>query len=182
MNYAPAARAVRPASEKQRSFVQSLLGDIEPSADAAARRFAEIEADGTFESVRATSRLIDSLLADARAVRAAKRARPQGQAQDTMPEPGYYAVDYQDVLRFYRVAEGKGRWDGRRFLNRYRSDYQDRVGRAEREASVEAILADPDAAAMRFARETVRCFLCGRRLTDAVSRARGTGPDCAGLR
>jgi hypothetical protein len=95
------------------------------------------------------------------------------------PEPGYYAVEYAGVLRFYAVREGKGKWEGRTFLNRYRSDYQDRVYRAEQEAVYGAILADPQAARMRFAVETTHCYMCGRRLTDAVSRARGIGPDCA---
>jgi hypothetical protein len=98
----------------------------------------------------------------------------------TVPEPGYYAVEYADVLRFSAVREGKGKWEGRTFLNRFRSDFQDRVYRAEQEAVYEAILADPDAARMRFATETAHCYRCGRRLTDALSRELGIGPDCRG--
>ncbi len=78
------------------------------------------------------------------------------------------------------MVEGKGKWSGRVFINRFRSDDLGRVGRAEALAAKAAIAADPEAAAMRFAKETVRCFSCGRRLTDAESRARGQGPDCAG--
>lgn len=41
-----------------------------------------------------------------------------------------------------------------------------------------AIAADPAAAQRRFAGEVVRCWICGRRLTDPASRQRGLGPDC----
>lgn len=41
-----------------------------------------------------------------------------------------------------------------------------------------AIAADPAAAQRRYAAEVVGCWICGRRLTDPVSRDRGIGPDC----
>jgi hypothetical protein len=41
-----------------------------------------------------------------------------------------------------------------------------------------AIEADPDGAAARFAKAVVRCGVCGRLLTDPLSRELGRGPDC----
>lgn len=41
-----------------------------------------------------------------------------------------------------------------------------------------AILADPAAAATRFAEHHRRCFYCGKPLTDERSMAYGVGPDC----
>jgi len=65
---------------------------------------------------------------DACEPRAARPARPV----ETMPDAGYYAVEWDGALRFYAVREGKGKWDGRRFLNRFRSDYMDRPSARER--------------------------------------------------
>jgi hypothetical protein len=42
----------------------------------------------------------------------------------------------------------------------------------------EAIEADPDAAAALFAKVKVRCNVCGRHLSDVLSREIGKGPDC----
>ena len=97
------------------------------------------------------------------------------------PDPGYYALGYLGVLRFYRVVEGSGKWDGRVFLNRFRSDDETRVGAAERVHAFRTICDDPEAARALFAAETVRCHRCGRLLTDDVSRERGMGPDCAAM-
>lgn len=42
----------------------------------------------------------------------------------------------------------------------------------------DAITADPDAAGALYANVAVRCRNCGRKLTDATSKATGWGPDC----
>ena len=97
------------------------------------------------------------------------------------PDPGYYALGYLGVLRFYRVVEGSGKWEGRVFINRFRSDDETRVGAAERAHAFRIIGEDPDAARALFVSETVRCFRCGRLLTDEISRERGMGPDCAAM-
>ena len=96
----------------------------------------------------------------------------------SVPEPGYYAVPWRGVLRFYCVREGTGQWSGRRFLNRFRSDDLDRPTRQEVVDVYAAILANPAEAQKRFADETVCCYVCGRRLTDAESRELGIGPVC----
>jgi hypothetical protein len=163
---------IRPITEKQAALIVSLC-DTLYGTDGPAKA-ASLIADSP--TVSLASGTIDALIA-------LRKARPASAAPtvvEVMPEPGYYAVPVEGVLKFFTVREGTGRWEGRRFLNRYRSDYLDRPGAAERKAAVAAILADPHDAALTFARETVRCFTCGRRLTDAVSRAAGQGPDCRG--
>lgn len=98
------------------------------------------------------------------------------------PEPGYYAVFYDHTLRFYRVKEGKGYYTGRKFLDRFKSDELRAINYAERVAVLDLINANPLEAQMRFSVELTRCHLCGRMLTDEISRLRGIGPDCAGRR
>ena len=168
------AYAPRAATTKQVDFARTLITELE--GDNAEEFFqAHVEA-GTFDAMGLTSGLIDALLAR-------KRALPRAAApQPEMPAPGYYCADYEGVLRFYRVAEGKGRWEGRTFINRYKSDELGRVFRPAHAARIPAILADPLAAAKRFAQETTHCYVCGRRLTDAHSRELGIGPDCRGRR
>lgn len=45
---------------------------------------------------------------------------------------------------------------------------------------VQAITADLSHARWLFARQTVRCHVCGRRLTTKKSRDEGIGPECRG--
>ena len=166
---APHGRVARPANAKQINFIRDLLGEVGDNVEE--QMLAHREA-GTFDDSAVASRVIDALKARAKAARFAKGAGAG------VPEPGYYAVEYGDVLRFYRVVEGKGRWEGRRFLNRFRSDLQDRVFFAEQKAVFAAILAEPEGARKRFAEELTRCWMCGRMLTDAESRRLGVGPEC----
>lgn len=106
-------------------------------------------------------------------------AAPAAPAAPAVPE-GCYALDYLGVLRFYRVKAGKGRWEGRTFVNRFMSDDETRVSRKESDAAL-AFLSVPEnlqTARETFSRETVRCYACGHRLTDALSRSLFIGPDC----
>ena len=93
---------------------------------------------------------------------------------------GHYAVEYLGVLRFYAVVQGKGRWEGRTFVNRYHSDDQIAVTRTEALAVRELVAADVEAAGQRFAAELTRCRRCARMLTDLQTAKRngGWGPEC----
>jgi hypothetical protein len=165
----------RPASEKQIALVDKLAHEI--YGERADKYLADPDVEAILADMEATSLLITGLLAVTKAARGDKARK----ADTELPEPGYYALDYAGALRFYRVVAGEGKHAGRTFLNRFRSDHQDRVFRPE-QASFAAAVADEAAAQearMRFATEQVRCYRCGRRLTDAESRARGLGPDCA---
>lgn len=50
---------------------------------------------------------------------------------------------------------------------------------ARLEAAVRVLVGDPKAAALRYAQESGRCYLCGRTLTTPESIAAGLGPICA---
>ena len=152
------------ATEAQVRFITSLRTERGLEAGSEVARLTKREASAEIERLKAMPR-------------PRKAYAPEPDA----PAPGYYAAEYKGVLRFYRVVAGKGKWEGRTFLNRFRSDLEDRVFAAERAAAYAEINADPVAAAMRFARETVHCYRCGRRLTDEESRARGMGKDCAAM-
>jgi len=162
-----APRTTRPATERQRAFIASLVADRDVPAG------VDVSAVETLTS-REASNLISTLQSYPR-----KRANADRDLHaPATPPAGHYAVEYGDVLRFYVVKPGKGRWEGRTFLNRFRSDYMDRVGRDETAAVYAAINSDVEAARKRFSDETVCCYACGRRLTDAESRALGIGPEC----
>lgn len=155
------------ATEKQIAFIVRLRAE---------RALPEIEAEElSVMTKKAASGEIDRLL----------KIKPAGvaaRAEEVSVEPGYYAVEYLGVLRFYRAKEGTGRWAGRVFIARYKSDYLDRTDRAEQNAARVAIAENPDKARMRFAEEIGRCWACGRTLTDAESRRLGIGPECRKVR
>ncbi len=166
-------RYPHPISERQKSFITALCAELGRPGDAEAFFV-------TSPSSAQASDLISRLLAEKKALpRPVAAAVPAAPALP-MPSPGYYAVHYGDRLNFYRVADGKGRWAGRRFLNRYRSEYLARIPGDERAAVTREILADEGKAALRFAQELTRCYCCGRMLTDETSRLRGIGPECYG--
>ena len=99
----------------------------------------------------------------------------------TLIPDGYYAVNWNGTLRFYRLRTSPdGRWEGRQWCNRFRSDHADRVGPAEETAVRAAILGATEQAAAAFSAKIGVCYICGRTLTDATSRAYGIGPVCRG--
>jgi hypothetical protein len=92
---------------------------------------------------------------------------------------GCYAVERAGTLYFYRVVtKSEGRWAGRQFVNRFKSDDLLPITRRESEEARALILADVEAARATFARELTRCYQCGKMLTDDLSRALGIGPVC----
>lgn len=95
---------------------------------------------------------------------------------------GYYAIEVDGVLKFYRVDRPtEGKWAGYTFLSVQASDdFWPIKNRDQKRAILELIAADPKAAGARYGREIGRCYRCHRTLTDATSRANGIGPDCAG--
>lgn len=94
---------------------------------------------------------------------------------------GYYAVEVDGVLKFYRVDRPtEGKWAGYTFLSVQASDdFWPIKNRDQKRAILELIEADPKAAGARYGQEIGRCWKCHRTLTDATSRANGIGPDCA---
>lgn len=153
-----------PATDAQRAYINSLL----ETRESGGRRLADLE-----PLTRSTaSAAIDWLKEQPRKSPAAVTAAPA--------PTGYFAVEYAGALRFYRLAEGRGKWAGYVFVNRYISDDETRVSRTESDAVRAIVAADPETAGRRFAAEFTRCWVCGRMLTDEESRAAGIGPVCAG--
>ena len=68
---------------------------------------------------------------------------------------------------------------GRRMVSLNISDDRQVMPRPQADAILARIAEDPRAAGMLYATKTVRCYLCGRQLTDDESRDRGVGPVCA---
>lgn len=176
-----------PISDRQVELVKKLYNEIDPEmGDERARVYLAEN-----PTRRDASAKIDLLIGESKKVRAAREAAALAPApvaatagvlaarpELVFPEDGYYCVEYDDALRFYRVKHGKGYFKERQFLDRFKSDELMRIYRAEMVAVLDLINADPDKAGMRFAVELTRCRCCGRMLTDEESRLRGEGPDC----
>lgn len=92
-------------------------------------------------------------------------------------EPGMYAVD-TDVVRFYKVEHGTGKWEGYTFVAMQVSDELYPVKGHLRDMVLAAIAKDPRAAAELYGRELGICSRCGRTLTSEW-RKKGIGPVCA---
>mgnify|MGYP001214703650 CR=1 FL=1 len=91
---------------------------------------------------------------------------------------GRYAIPKDDgTLMFYSIKQGTYVT----FVDVWASDarYPVKSG-GEKRRILEAIKADPDAGP-RFGREIGRCYVCGRTLTDKLSRSLGIGPVCREL-
>ncbi len=171
---------------RQQSFVEDMLNELfagQPEGTAASILARNIDR-GLFCDRAATKASIDALIVKRDAARADRRAAARTAtgpaATATVAPAGYYAVDHDGALRFYRVVEGKGRHAGRVFINRFKSDDETFVSRREYAAVMSAIVADVEAAAMRFVNESKHCRRCGRRLTDLPTALvnRGFGPEC----
>jgi len=103
---------------------------------------------------------------------------PAGRYALLESDPNHPAVP--DVWKFYQVDKPKqGRWKGRTFLSVLASDEKHAVRGADLRSAVLARLAlDPTKASRDFGRQSGRCGVCGRLLTDADTIQRGIGPRC----
>lgn len=92
----------------------------------------------------------------------------------------YYAVDIDGTTKFYRIKPG--RKAGFMFIDVQASDefHQIRFPNVKAAIVSAIVAAGPDDCMARYGQLIGRCGRCGRTLTDADSRARGIGPDCAG--
>lgn len=161
------------ATDKQVSFIKSLVAE-RPSF-----RDAENLHDDVIENLtrRDASNLIDRLLSTPKEV--TQQAGASGAAPQ-VPNGRYALEDEDGVVKFYRVnTPAEGRWAGFTFVDAQASDDLHPIRNRQHKAEVlEAIAADPAAAARRYGVEIGSCGICGRTLTDEVSRAHGIGPVC----
>lgn len=96
---------------------------------------------------------------------------------------GHYAVfDSTDTLRFYRLyTVPSGALKGEGVIRRFAGDNLMGLYPDEARTVLHAIDANPDEAAYRFSDTYTRCFICGKNLTDSVSRLLSVGPTCRGF-
>lgn len=93
------------------------------------------------------------------------------------PKGAWYGPRLHDepgLGREYVVPFGLSHTDRSAWRSRWASD----VKWAWQDRAIAAVEADPVAASALFAKAKVRCNVCGRRLTDLLSREVGMGPEC----
>ncbi len=108
------------------------------------------------------------------------RAQDAGAGDQLMVTDGRYALLMTDKLRFFRVnTPTEGRWAKFTFVNEVFGGGNKVAirNRDFRNEVLTAIANDPDALA-RYGQELGECGVCGRELTDEVSRSIGIGPVC----
>ena len=174
----PSAPVADLATERQVSFLRTLAEErecgISPEAMAeAAAKITKAEASVWISAAMAKPRKVE----------------PSGETvqayvpEETEVPAGRYAVEIQGSLGFFVVDRPeRGRWVGFVFVRQMASDTEHPVRGARRNEALNAIKADPKAAAIRYGRELGVCGCCGRTLTDGASRAAGIGPVCAAKR
>lgn len=105
---------------------------------------------------------------------------------DLIVPRGSYAISKDDgelpnvftnELLFFSVwiSDDGERWTVRMYV----SDERVKISRSLQYDVLDAIGTDPAAAAARYGHEIGKCGICGRKLTNDESRARGIGPICA---
>lgn len=102
-------------------------------------------------------------------------------------DDGRYAIMIDGTLKFFRVKNGSGdRWDGFMFLDAGRGgphgdlEWTPIRDLTYKRTVLEQIAKNPEAAGRRFGQEVGVCYVCGRSLTDEISRRLGIGPICRG--
>lgn len=159
------------ATDKQVAYLSQLV------SARIGRALTEEELDRARNLSRpAASRLI-GIEMDRRALR---RDTPYEAPKAPTVPSGYYAVEIDGELGFYKVeTPEEGKWAGVTFVKRQSGDNLERLPYLERAEVVELISNDPRAALIRYGTEIGRCGVCNRTLTDEASREAGIGPVCA---
>lgn len=157
---------------KQESFLNSLLAE-RPMYRDVENLFLDVVAKMTKADASAK---IGEVLKVAKETAKAEAAAPTS----VVPE-GYYAIDMDGTVKFYRVdCPTEGKWAGRTFVSVQASDdFHPIRNAANRNAILTAIEAQGvKEAAKRYGLLIGRCGCCNRTLTDETSRAIGIGPVC----
>lgn len=162
------------ATEKQVAFIERLFAERTVDDEVANAYAALKEHKGLTRE--AASGMIEYLLT----MPSAKASAPLTDLPDV--PAGRYAIEEAGVVKFYHVDRPtEGRWAGFTFLSAQASDdlHAIRDFKAKR-TILERIAKDPGGASRLYGIELGVCGVCGRTLTDEVSRAQGIGPVCAG--
>lgn len=171
---APAATG-RPATDKQKQFVRTLLEERAGNETAEAVRDAlnEARVSGNLTAT-VVSHAISSLL-----------EIPKNVSKPAVPD-GRYALPAEDGhFVFYRVTSPQeGRWAGYTFvvqlIGSVGSWDEKRVSRDVSRSVLDRIAADSEEAARMFGLKARACGMCGSPLSNIQSRAAGYGETCAG--
>lgn len=110
-----------------------------------------------------------------------KPTQPPVDPWPTILEGRYAVLDpIDDELKFYRVDKpSSGKWKGMLFLKVYASDYTYPIKKIDLKNDILGRIAvDPIGAMARYGQEIGSCGVCGRTLTDELSRTLGIGPVC----
>ena len=93
---------------------------------------------------------------------------------------GRYAITIGDKLRFFHInAPTKGKWVGFTFVKEFLGGGQKfNIRNRETRNQILGAIANDSKALARYGQELGFCGICGRELTDEVSRAIGIGPVC----
>lgn len=181
------------ASTKQLNFLRSLASEKEMAEDHRAELIGRIDRQAAANvqrgdrasiedgiSLRRASEFIERLKA-LPAKQGAQASRASDKPSPELLPAGRYAVESDEgELRFYHV------WRGTRnpeIINVYLQHGQDETQMPFKAALgiCRKIVSDgPAQAAIRYGREIGECSICGRRLTNRVSRSLGIGPVCGG--
>lgn len=170
------------ATPKQIAFMRSLMAERGMSEDT-------LTLSLTGHTMREASEFIGWLLKQPK-VASAPKATGTGTGLDLSEVPAgrYAAPGEDDVLRFVRIDKPEdGKWQGYVFAKVQASDEFHRLGMqrpgqgytGKLQDVLRRIVDDPKGAMTRYGQEIGHCGRCGRTLTDADSRERGIGPDCA---
>ena len=190
--YAPtgAARPARKtATDKQIAFCRRL----------AAERGIEFLTDGTDITDDLAMQALDRFVISDQIDLLMKAPRPVAPTPAPVDGPidgldlttlygGRYAATIDGVTKFFKIDKAtEGKWAGWVFVKIQASDDLHRQGsqkpgaayKGASEDYLRAIVANEEAAFALYGHELGACGVCGRTLTDEVSRERGIGPVCA---
>ncbi len=175
--YAPSQarieRDFRPATDKQRTFVEKLLRE----KDLSGTKYADWTPDWSRATSRTASQVIDYLLT---LPRKGEANREEGELP---AQPGVYWIHGDHLVRVYL-----GQQSGQMLVKRihFEQDGDEKTVSYEYLGSARKVLT-PEATPERLSLEEVgslgktfdHCLACGRRLDDPESVDAGIGPICA---
>jgi hypothetical protein len=161
-----------PATAKQVAFVQALVQRVY-GADNAPEHFLVLEETGALDSTKSASKVIDGLLALAKA--APKAAAPAPKASPSTVATGFYALD-GNIYRVVPARHGSHNYAKVLVPTGSGARWEYAKGAMSRLAGLAPMTA---AEAAAYGKSHGYCMVCGKLLTDPESIARGIGPVCA---
>jgi hypothetical protein len=157
-------------SGKQDAFIRKLAEDRELDEELKSRLLATIDDASTPVKMKQASGMIKWLLSQ-------PRKAPEGsEAGAAVPAGRYAIVENGETLCFRVDRPEQGKWAGWVFV---RQSPGGLVRHERRDEVLAAIAADVLGAAELYGRSIGQCGVCGKRLRQPKSIARGIGPVCA---